>query len=230
MGRKYVDESWDFRAADTKRHTHGLHNYPAMMIPQIAGELIDRFCKDAELLFDPYCGSGTSLVEAYIRGIDSIGTDLNPLARLLTRVKTTLLNTKELNECLNQYSDIVFSNSFGIPINGDHKIPELTNIDYWFDKETQRILAFIKDFIAQTGNSKIREFLNVAFSETVRDVSWTRNGEFKLYRMTEQQMQKFKPNVFTVMESKLFRAKKGLADLAKDKKGRASVKVEPPPI
>lgn len=225
MGRKYVDEHWDFRTADTKAYTHGFHNYPAIMIPQIAGELIDKFCKSAKLLFDPYCGAGTSLVEAYIRGIDSIGTDLNPLARLLTKAKTTPLDTKELNKYLKNFSDIVFSNGFGIPLNGNHKIPELTNIDYWFNKETQKELAFIKDFIDQIENSKIRDFFKVAFSETVRESSWTRNGEFKLYRMTEKQMRNFKPNVFSVMEKKLLRAQKGLAQLIKDKKGKANVEI-----
>lgn len=225
MENKYVDEYWDFRTADTKKHTHGIHNYPAIMIPQIAGELIDRFCKDAKLLFDPYCGSGTSLVEAFIRGIDSIGTDLNPLARLLSKVKSTPIETKEFKKYLNNFSDIVFSNSFGIPLNGNHKIPELTNIDYWFDEEIQKKLAFIKDFITQINDSKIRDFLNVAFSETVRESSWTRNGEFKLYRMTEKQMLNFKPDVFSIMEKKLMRAQIGLAELIKDKVGKAKVKV-----
>lgn len=225
MGKTYVDEHWDFRSANTKRHTHGFHNYPAIMVPQIAGELIDRFCKDAELLFDPYCGSGTSLVEAYIRGIDSIGTDLNPLARLLSRAKTTPLVANELEKHLTIFSDIVFRSGFGVPLSSDHKIPEITNIDYWFDKRIQCQLAFIRNFIAQIGNVRIRDFFRVAFSETARESSWTRNGEFKLYRMTEEQMLKFRPDVFAIMEKKLKRAQKGLSELVKDKQGQASVKV-----
>ena len=82
LRKKYFDESWDFRTADTKTLTHCFHPYPAMMIPQVSGRLIDIYGVDAGLLFDPYCGTGTSLVEANIRGINAVGTDLNPLARL----------------------------------------------------------------------------------------------------------------------------------------------------
>ena len=54
--KKYIDSSWDFRAANTKEYTHCYHNYPAMMIPQIANRLITKYGKDAKTLFDPYCG------------------------------------------------------------------------------------------------------------------------------------------------------------------------------
>ena len=53
---------WDFRDANTKEYTHSFHIYPAMMIPQIARELIQRYGNSGDLLFDPYCGTGTSSV------------------------------------------------------------------------------------------------------------------------------------------------------------------------
>lgn len=62
-----TSQDWDFKSADTKYSTHGFHTYPAMMIPQIAGRLIDTFGKGAKSLLDPYCGTGTSLVEAKVR-------------------------------------------------------------------------------------------------------------------------------------------------------------------
>jgi len=79
MEKKYTDTSWDFRNEDTKTFTHCFHAYPAMMIPQVAGRLIEKYGVKSELLFDPYCGTGTSLVEANLRNINAIGTDLNPL-------------------------------------------------------------------------------------------------------------------------------------------------------
>ena len=86
-----ADESWDFRKADTKRLTHGIHPYPAMMIPQVAARLISRYGAAGDVLFDPYCGTGTSLLEAKLAGMDAVGTDLNPLARLIASVKTTAI-------------------------------------------------------------------------------------------------------------------------------------------
>ncbi|MGN0033798.1 MAG: DNA methyltransferase, partial [Candidatus Limimorpha sp.] len=82
MYERTINSTWSFKTADTKEYTHCYHTYPAMMIPQIARSLIEQFApKDrCNLIFDPYMGSGTSLVEASIKGVNSIGTDINPLA------------------------------------------------------------------------------------------------------------------------------------------------------
>ncbi len=84
-----LEDDWTFNGVSTRDLTHCYHDYPARMIPQVARKLLELFGKDAKILFDPYCGSGTSLVEANIRGIDAIGTDLNPLARLIAKTKTS---------------------------------------------------------------------------------------------------------------------------------------------
>ena len=89
--------TWDFATVDTKEYTHCYHNYPAMMIPQIARRLIKDYGSSANVLFDPYCGTGTSLVEARLFSINSIGTDLNPLARLLSRAKKST-NAQKYNQ------------------------------------------------------------------------------------------------------------------------------------
>ena len=87
--RKYKDETWDFVKADTKEYTHCFHNYPAMMIPQIARGLLNRYGTPNGWVLDPYCGTGTSLVEASIFGMNGVGCDINPLVRLITTAKTT---------------------------------------------------------------------------------------------------------------------------------------------
>lgn len=46
---KIVDESWDFKKANTKEYTHCFHAYPAMMIPQVARRLIENFGKNADI-------------------------------------------------------------------------------------------------------------------------------------------------------------------------------------
>ncbi len=209
--KKYRDTSWDFVQANTKTYTHCFHNYPAMMIPQVAEKLISEFGKNASLLFDPYCGTGTSLVEANLKGINAIGTDLNPLARLVALAKTTVLNIQVLDLYLKEFADFIFSLIFG-QNKPNIVIPSFKNIDYWFDKSIQQKLATIKYFIEKIEDNKIKNFFLVAFSETVRDCSWTRNGEFKLYRMSEKQRQKFNPDVFSIMINKLSRNKKGLVE------------------
>lgn len=90
---------WDFRNEDTKEMTHGIHTYPAVMVYPISREIINTVKKyqDIEVLLDPFMGSGTSLVEGMVAGLSKVyGTDLNPLARLISRVKTRVLSYEEL--------------------------------------------------------------------------------------------------------------------------------------
>jgi len=215
--KKYRDESWDFRTANTKQYTHCFHSYPAMMIPQVAARILNEFGKNANLLFDPYCGTGTSLVEANLKGINAVGTDINPLARLIAKVKTTIIPLSILDSYLKDFNEFIFS----IRLGGNKikpNIPNFKNIDYWFKKETQYELAIIKEYIENIDNKDVQDFFKVAFSETVRDVSLTRNSEFKLYRMSEKQMERFSPDTLSIMINKLIRNRNGMAEYISIKK------------
>jgi SAM-dependent methyltransferase len=80
-------------AAQTDRETaetltHPFHTYPARMHPATARVLVEFVGGDAGPLVDPFCGSGTVLVEARAAGLRAIGSDLNPLAVLVARAKT----------------------------------------------------------------------------------------------------------------------------------------------
>ncbi len=76
-----------------RAHVHGFHTYPARMHPQTAGRLVRAATERGALVLDPFCGSGTVLVEAMIAGRRATGTDLNPLAERLARLKTALWRT-----------------------------------------------------------------------------------------------------------------------------------------
>ncbi len=221
---KYRDETWDYRTANTKQYTHCFHSYPAMMIPQVAGRILDEFGRNSKLLFDPYCGTGTSLVEANLRGINAIGTDINPLARLIAKVKTTIIPLEHLDAYLKDFNNYAFL----IRLGGRKvkpEIPRFKNIDYWFKKETQYWLAVVKEYIEKIYDKDIQDFFKVAFSETVREVSLTRNSEFKLYRMSERQIEKFNPDVLFIMIKKLIRNRNGMAEYISMKKNIASSKI-----
>ncbi len=179
---KRFDESWDFRKANTKEFTHCFHSYPAMMIPQVTRRLIQTFRKDAKLLFDPYCGTGTSLVEANLAGINAIGIDLNLLARMIAETKTTRLNLDCLREYIADISELLFKTSFGLNKEYKIEIPRVTNIDYWFSKTVQKKLAIILDYINKIPEKEICNFFKVAFSETVPESSYVKPDEFKLVR------------------------------------------------
>jgi len=55
IGGKILDEDWSFSKADTSYLTHGLHEYPARMIPQIAKKLILRYSPVSGKILDPFC-------------------------------------------------------------------------------------------------------------------------------------------------------------------------------
>jgi len=223
--KKYTDNSWDFVGANTKQFTHCYHNYPAMMIPQIAERILVKYGEGSKLLFDPYCGTGTSLVEANLKGINAIGTDLNPLARLIAKTKTAKINLQVLDLYLKDFNDYIFSLMFNFSNKVSIVIPQIKNIDFWFDKTVQEKLAIIKTFIDKIEDENVRNFFKVAFSETVRESSFTRNSEFKLFRMTAEQMRKFNPDVFGLMQSKLARNYKGLKTFLEQKQNTATSQV-----
>lgn len=208
---KKLDESWDFRKSNTKEYTHCFHPYPAMMIPQVARRIIDNFGKKAHVLFDPYCGTGTSLVEANLKGIDAIGTDLNPLARLIATTKTTRIDLQVLDLFLYDFMNYVFSLSFQVDKIHSVVIPQIRNIDFWFSKEAQQKLAVLLHYIENINNTAIKNFLKVAYSETVRESSFVKQGEFKLVR-TKAFNEKKEPDVFGTIISKLSRNKQGLIE------------------
>ncbi len=62
------------------RLTHGFHTYPARMHPEIAAQVLRAFSQPGERVLDPFCGSGTVLVEALVAGRLVAGVDLSPLA------------------------------------------------------------------------------------------------------------------------------------------------------
>ena len=204
--RAFIDETWDFRGYDTKEFTHCFHNYPAMMIPQIARRLLDLYGVKNGRLLDPYCGTGTSLVEASLFGMHAVGCDINPLARLIASAKTSVFSTSKLDSILPEFYGPLFQQN----LNDTVEIPDILSISYWFSNEVARQLADIRSRILFVDDEAVKGFLWVAFSETVRECSYTRNGEFKLLRMSDKRIASHNPNVFDVFHSKVARNRTGL--------------------
>ncbi len=211
---KTIDESWDFRKANTKEYTHCFHSYPAMMIPQVARRIIENFGKKSEILFDPYCGTGTSLVEANLNGINAIGTDINPLARMIAMAKTTKIDIQVLDLFLHNFFDYFFSINFQEDTIKSIIVPDVKNIDFWFSKNVQKKLGILLEFIEKINDNSIKNFFQVAFSETVRESSFVKQGEFKLVR-SKDLTKKEDFDVFGIMINKLSRNKQGLIEFEK---------------
>ena len=215
---KYKDESWDFRESDTKEYTHCFHTYPAMMIPQIARKLLKEYGIEGGWLLDPYCGTGTSLVEASLFGMHSTGCDINPLVRLIATVKLSPVCLSALDETLSKLNKNLFQIECRESNLPNAPIPNIPNLTYWFSDEVIRTLACLRAGISRVKDKALQNFILVAFSETVREVSYTRNGEFKLYRMPTNKLKDFKPDVLGIFSKKLSRNRQGLASYLEKRK------------
>ena len=192
---------------NTKEYTHCYHAYPAMMIPQIARRLINTFGNShGGLLFDPYCGSGTTLVEGVLSGYNVIGTDINPLAVLLSRAKCSVPNINVIRAALKLITRIITTDSFTPKC-----VPDFKNINFWFTSRTIKDLAILKEVIYNsTSDLDALNFLLVAYSETVRESSLTKTSEFKLVRKKLKNLTEFQPPVFKIFLSKVNRNLSGL--------------------
>src|SRR3989344_1287524 len=197
-----IDYSWDYRGENTKTYTHGIQTYPAMFIPQVARRLLETYSKEGDTICDIFCGSGTALVESKVLNRNAYGIDLNPLAIFLAKAKTTPINpqklTKEYIALLGKLEKIKDS---------EIKKPEFKNLDFWFKEKATIKLAKLKKAIQEIEDKAIRNFLMVAFSETVRYASNTKTGEFKLVRIKGEKLEKHDPDVFGIFRKE---AKRGV--------------------
>lgn len=209
MYDRTIDDLWSFKTADTKEYTHCYHAYPAMMIPQVARKLLCEYAPEGRLslVFDPYVGSGTTLVEASLRGVKSVGTDINPLARFISGVKTRRFSLDAVRGAASYIAAKAIIYAPAHVRNTDFS--RITNSEFWYSCDSLYRLSYLDQTIMEV-DPAVRDFFLLCLSETVREVSFTRNGEFKRYKMSTKQLEKFKPDVFLIFEKKIERNMRGL--------------------
>ena len=132
----------DFRAlvngvVKTERYTHLIHPYPAKLLPHIPYVFLRSILPGAEAtILDPFCGSGTVLLEAALCGHHTIGADTNPLARLISKVKTGPVRKETLFDALRTMNGTLARIRRAEP-------PPVVNIDLWYREEIAAELAKI---------------------------------------------------------------------------------------
>lgn len=158
--------------------THGIHPYTAKLIPHIPRYFIEKYTQKDDVILDPFCGSGTTLLEARLLGRNAIGLDINPLATLISEVKTSSLDIDELNLAIRSVKEEMK--------NGDGKITvKFPNIDYWFYRKAQNELTKIKFNVGNLNgrfSDSIYKFLLVCFSSIIRKSSYADPRMAKTYK------------------------------------------------
>ncbi len=181
-----------------------LHRYPATMLPQIGIKLFKDFNVKKGSLLDPYCGSGSSFSSGLEFGMKEMrGFDINPLAVLISKTKFTKIDINSVKEKKNSLKSTVFEFVKKKDKLCKLPLPKITNIDYWFSKKVIKGLRILHYFIFKIKDESLKNFFLLPFSETIRNCSYTRNKEFKLYKMSQEDVSKFNPNVFDVYFKKI---------------------------
>lgn len=169
---------WSFRGRSKRHHCHGLFQYPAMMIPEMQGELIDAVLagdKNVRRILDPFVGSGTTLGETMCRGLDFFGIDINPLAILACEVKSGPLYVKRLREKSKFLLDAIIEDSCSrIEV-------QFPDIDKWFNHNVQLELSAIYRAIRLEPSRWARKVFWLSLSSTVRSVCNSRSSTYKLH-------------------------------------------------
>jgi DNA modification methylase len=195
---------------DDQQGIHSIHIYPARMVPQVARDLIKLYGREGEPIGDLSVGSGTVAVEALKLGYDMVCADTNPLAQLLTKVKTTYLDPSILED----YRDVIlkaYHSSIVTPDEVEKAKEIIPRVEYWFKPAVIEDLIRVRKAIAGVDNPTIKDFFNVCFSVTVRKASNVRTREFKLYRRSKDELKTYSPNVLAIFSSSI---KKGILGMS----------------
>ena len=149
-----------------ERYTHLIHSYPAKLLCNIPYYFLktEDFCKHDGIVLDPFCGTGTVLLEAAISGREALGADANPLAVLISEVKTTYIAKEVLLETLSTI------------IKRAERCRETyvadSVIEGWFSDSTINQLGRLRYAIDRVKNNGHRKFFLLCFSNLIKKVSY----------------------------------------------------------
>jgi hypothetical protein len=208
----------DFHDQSSTYASHSLHAFAAKFPPQVPRVFIERLTEVGDLVLDPFVGSGTTVVEAFLHRRRAIGIDIDPLAHLICRVKTSHLPPREADAsgvaCLAHAVDIADDNE---RLNAfmerlDQRSRDF--IDFWFLPHTQKEIASLVLAIENEGDRRLREFLLLVLSSAII----TKSGGVSMARdlahtRPHKDLEKIPKSAFVQFQKQLVKAVRALADL-----------------
>lgn len=197
-----VNKDWSFEnVRSTDQWTHGYHRYPAKFLPNVVKKLIENYASQDFIIADLFAGCGTTLVEAKVHGIRSVGTDINPIATLITRVKTTPIEPQQLQDA---YNNILLS--FDKFKEEDYvSIQVHERLNYWFRLREKCMIAYLYQQVNNIEDIVLREFFLVAISHILKNCSWWLQSSTKPQRDLEKNI----PNPFDSFKQHCIHMMKG---------------------
>ena len=190
LSKEVSQLDWGFRTADTRYLTHGVHRYSGKFIPQVARTAVELISDPGDVVLDPYCGSGTTLLECALANRKCIGVDINPLAVLISRVKTTPIPGTRVHDFTHRLlgelgsvlgEQTLFSLADG---NRDQRLaaaqndPRISDPWYqkWYPRDVLLGLVAIDHVVREIDDEALRDLALVAFSDILRKCSLAHSG------------------------------------------------------
>jgi hypothetical protein len=136
-------------------------------------------------IFDPFCGSGTTLLEGYLNGFQTYGCDMNPLAAKIARSKTGILdvNPDVVREAVGTLVSQIEDTPNALPSSHEHLASGcMDEIQKWFPNPVVEKLDWIIGVIRSVSEGVIRDFLEVVLSSIIREVSQQDPNDLRIRR------------------------------------------------
>ena len=153
--------------SDRTKHVHGLHPYFGKFVPQLVDYFLTNTLRDARMICDPFCGSGTTLVEANAHYKPSLGLDISPFNALLCSVKTRRHDITELRrdakDIMKRVVQAMHLDRFAD--GGDMPTTDSVYLNKWFHPEALTPLLLFRDMIPEYHNQDV---LNIILSRAAR--------------------------------------------------------------
>jgi DNA modification methylase len=185
---------------------HAFHSYPARMHPLTARRAIALLkLRPGATVLDPFCGSGTVLVEAVLAGCRAIGVDASPLATLIARAKLWPATTRRRGELAARVQEIhERAIAEGKAARRSGYIPPGTTppdkarderLKGWFAPHVRRELEFLASLVAAEPDVELRELMTALLSSVIVKVS---------RRVSDTRAEKVERTVARGMAARLF--------------------------
>ncbi len=151
-----------------ERASHMIHLYPAKLLPHIPAYFLSNtvLSQPGDTVLDPFCGSGTVPLEANLAERYSIGADSNPLARLITKTKTSTIDATGIEVLLSAIKDIDFSHYSSLDL------PKITNPEIWYSNRVLNELGSLKNFLDQETPKNLQNLATITFSNILKKCSY----------------------------------------------------------
>lgn len=172
----------DQRKQTTRYSIHGLHDYRGKFNPQVVRGIFNGLGIGAgSKVLDPFCGSGTTLVESAYAGVATAGTDMNPLAVFISNAKVQALAVPalEMREALRRVLRLCHDGQS--PVDTPSSEARTTYLRKWFDKDILEVIERLRSLIEQEG-TVIRDALLVVASDLLRAYSRQEPSDLRIRR------------------------------------------------